>query len=190
MTALIENRSKLAALAAIGGIVVAAILYVVWREASRPDYATDTAHYLKGIPGSPQSFDATVPSSPPFMPRSSIVESVGFGPLPRTAFPTDQEDPPRPAISWNTSLPVFVLPEIQTPPSLKNLTGLDKLPSVSGLAPGTSFPMSALSSEPSGTTFRLIMPGATPMGAIESPTGLPGSIPGGALGAATGLVKR
>jgi hypothetical protein len=190
MTALIENRSKLIALSAIVAVAGAAILYAVWRDANRLDYAVDSAKYLKGVSTSLPTIDVTVPASPPFMPRSSIVESVGFGPLPRAPLPTDQEGPPRPAISWSTPRPVFALPEIQTPPDLKNLTGLDKLPSLSGLAPGTSFPMPALSSEPSGTTFRLILPGATPTGAIDSPAGLPGSLPGGVLGAAGGLLPK
>jgi hypothetical protein len=187
MTTLINNRSKLAALAAIVAVAGAAILYALWSGAIRPDYAVDTAKYLKGVSTSPQTIDATVPTS---VSRPAIAEPTGSVSQPRAALPTEQEDPPRPPISWNTSMPVFVLPEIQTPPDLKKLTGLDKLPNLSGLAPGTSFPMPALSSESSGTTFRLILPGVAPTGAIDSPAGLPGSISGGGLGAATGLLKR
>ncbi len=188
MTALIENRRRLVTLAAIGGIAVAAILYAVWREAGRPDYAADTAQYLKGLAASPQTIDAAVPASQPFAPRVSIMEPAALE-QPRAGSPAVQQDPAHPAISWNTPPLVFVLPEIQAPAEIKNLTGLDKIPEVSVTVPSASFSMPASPSEPAGTTFKLILPG-TPTGVIESPAGSPGSISGGAIGTATGLLKR
>ena len=183
MTALIADKRKLATLAVIGGIAIAAILYAVWRDANRLDYAVDSAKYLKAVSASPQTIDTTVPASPPFMPRSFIVESVGFGPLPRAPLPTDQNGPPAGAIAWSAPPLIIALPDIQPPLDVKNLTGLDKIPDLSVVAPATSF---LLSEEPSGTPFRLILPGSAPTGAISSA----GSIPSGAIGAATGLLKR
>jgi hypothetical protein len=187
MTALIVNRRKLVALAAIVAVSGAAILYAVWRDGGRPDYAVDTAKYITGVSTPPQPIDATVPASPPFMPRSSIVESVGFGPLPRAPLPTDQNDPPSAAISWSTPPVVLALPEIQPPLDVKNLTGLDKIPDLPVVAPATSF---SLPSEPSGTTFRLLLPGSATAGAVDSPAGLLGSIPGGVVGTAGGLLPK
>ncbi len=187
MTALIDNRSKLAALAAIVAVAGAAILYVLWSGAHRPDYAVDTVKYLKGISTSPQTIDATVPVSAP---RSAIAEPTSPVLQPRAALPTDQEDPPRPAIFWSTPKPVFSLPEIQAPAEIKSLTGLDKIPNLSATVPSAAFSIPTTQSEPGGTTFRLILPGVATTGAIETPAGLPGSISGGAIGAATGLVKR
>ena len=175
--------------AAIIAVASAAILYVVWRNADPSDYAIGTVKYLKGVSAPPQTIDAKVPSAPPLTSPFSVMEPTASEQW-SAGSPVDQQNSSQPAISWSTPKPVFELPEIRTPPDLKNLTGLDKLPSLAGPAPGTSSSIPALSSEPSSTTFRLIVPGAAPTGAIDTPAGLTGSLPGGAVGTAGGLLRK
>jgi hypothetical protein len=187
MITLINDPRRLAALAALVAVASAAISYVIWRNADRSNYAVDTVKYLKAVSVSPQTIDATVRSAPHLTSPSSIMEPAASE---HAGSPVDQQNPSRSAISWNTPKPVFELPEIRTSPDLKNLTGLYKLPSLAGPAPGTFFSSPALSSEPSSTTFRLIVPGAAPTGASDMPAGLTGSLPGGAAGTAGGLLRK